>query len=52
MTDRQRFEIKAAENNATILESTETLLKVQATNGILVTTYLFDENGKFVGIFH
>jgi hypothetical protein len=52
MTDRQRFENKALENNATILEATATMLKVEATNGLLTTTYQFDENGKFISASH
>lgn len=52
MTDRQRFENKAIECGATVLESTDTILKVLATNGIMITTYEFNESGEFKKILH
>lgn len=50
MTDRMRFEANAIKNGAKVLISEETTLQILATNGKLVTTYTFDENGKFTGI--
>ena len=47
MTDRERFEKKAIENGAEVLKDSDTILTILATNGKLVTTYIFDKNGKF-----
>ena len=52
MTDRQIFENRAIECGATILESTDTMLKVLATNGTMITIYQFNESGEFTGIAH
>ena len=52
MTDRQIFENRAIECGATIMEATATMLKVMATNGQMITTYQFDDNGKFIAISH
>ena len=52
MTDRQRFETNAIAHGVTVLKSTDTVLTILATDGVLVTTYTFDENGKFIGISH
>ena len=52
MTDRQKFEDKAIECGATILKSAPTFLEVLATNGLMITTYTFDENGRLVDCRH
>ena len=46
-TDRVRFEEKAVMNGATVLTSTKTVLEILATNNKMITTYYFDDNGKF-----
>lgn len=48
MRDRQRFEIRAIECGATILRTNATILVVKSVDSSLVTTYIFDENGKFL----
>ena len=52
MTDRQNFETNAINHGVKVLVSEPTKLVILATNGIMVTTYTFDENGKFTGISH
>jgi len=52
MTDRQRFEDKAIECGAVILESTRTFLEVLATNGLMITDYTFNEDGQLVDCKH
>lgn len=47
MTDRQRFENNAIANGVKVLESTDTVLKILATNGKMITTYTFDDCGNF-----
>jgi len=46
-TDRIRFEKKALENNATVVISEPTILRVIAVNGKLITTYFFNEDGSY-----
>jgi hypothetical protein len=50
MTDRQRFETNALAHGATVLDGTDTQLVILATDGRMVTTYTFNENGSFKGI--
>lgn len=50
MTDRQRFEERALTCGATVLEGSATKLVVLATDGRMVTTYRFNEDGCFKGI--
>lgn len=47
MTDRQRFENRAIECGATVIESLDTRLTVVATDGVMTTTYIFNEDGSF-----
>ena len=47
MTDRERFEAKAIENGATIICANVTTLTIKSVDGSVLTTYIFDVNGKF-----
>lgn len=47
MRDRERFETKAIECGATVISANATVLVVKSTDNALLTTYIFDENGKF-----
>ena len=48
MTDRERFENKAIECGAKVIESTPAVLTVVSRNGAFTTTYVFNKDGKFV----
>lgn len=50
MTDRQRFETNALAHGATVLEATDMQLTILATDGHMVTTYRFNEDGCFKSI--
>jgi len=47
MRDRERFETKAIECGATVINANATVLVVKSTDNALLTTYIFDENGNF-----
>ena len=47
MTDRERFEKKAIENGAEVLDSEDTVLSILSANKKVLTTYIFDNKGKF-----
>lgn len=48
-SDRVRFEERAVECGCTINVSEPCKLVVTAINGLLITTYLFDEKGNLNG---
>ena len=52
MTDKERFEKRAIENNAKILENSDNILIVLSANGKIKTTYFFNNNGKFENFQH
>ena len=47
-TDRQRFEVTAKENGATILVSEQTILIVKSKNGQLLTLFKFTIDGRYI----
>lgn len=52
MTDKERYIERATECGATIDVNTTTMIRVISANAKVITTYIFNDNGKFKDFFH